>query len=108
MRVAKISRCYSARSAPFTVLASALARATLGITLYPNPATKAFTIDAVGSPETRFLSIQVLDNIGRVVYETDGKKRMRMEVPAPPSPGLYVVRIQTSAGLTIRRLTVVP
>ena len=52
--------------------------------------------------------MQVFDGTGRLVAApVVAAQAHRLDVALPPAPGLYAVRISTSAGTTQRRLVVV-
>lgn len=74
-----------------------------GLRAYPNPAHGTLTVEA--SPATQ---IQLLNALGQEVYAAAVPAAGRVTVPVSDRPpGLYIVRVRTSAGVAARRVVVV-
>ena len=78
---------------------------------YPNPASARATV-AFSLTEATDVAVTVVDLLGRTVATlADGARAagpVRLDVPtAGLAPGLYVVRVQTDAGIASTRLSVV-
>ena len=90
-----------------TGLPPALAEAPVA---YPNPTAGAATV-AFELSEPSDVSVEVFDVLGRRVATlatgAQAAGPVRVDVPAGLTPGLYVVRVQTSAGAATTRFTVV-
>ncbi|WP_133257034.1 T9SS type A sorting domain-containing protein [Hymenobacter edaphi] len=110
VRVRGTNQCFSARSTTLTVLSAARAQQQQAVRIYPNPASRHFvvTAEALNAAPTTLRRIQLLDDVGRLVYEQDVRQRGAVELPTPAQPGLYVVRVFTDKGVVVQKLTVVP
>jgi streptogramin lyase len=90
-------------SAAFRVLALAPAEA---ITVYPNPASTAFTIN--WRPATFDIrQVQVVNALGSVVFDQDLRTvttdSLMVNLPAA-RPGLYLIMLRTSQGSIVKRI----
>jgi hypothetical protein len=93
--------CRSPLSAPFVVNSSPSPK-QLGISVYPNPATKQVNISA---------GFNTIESVA--IYGTDGKLLLTQPVSGnsttlelPLKPGVYLVSIQTNVGKAFDRLIV--
>ena len=71
-------------------------------TIYPNPTTGNVTIEAKGMSH-----ITVVNALGQVVYDANVDADMTKLNLGQFEAGLYMVRINTEAGVSVKRLTVV-
>lgn len=74
------------------------------IDLYPNPAATTATIEA----NSNIRSLTVMDAMGQRVYSNNNVEgsTIRLDVSRYPQ-GLYMVRVETTTGVTIHKMTVV-
>jgi hypothetical protein len=72
------------------------------IAIYPNPTNSNVTIEAEGMRH-----ITVVSSLGQVVYDADVEADMLQLNLGQYTAGLYMVRINTEAGVTVKRVTVV-
>ena len=70
--------------------------------VYPNPTNGTVTIEAQGMTH-----ITVVNTIGQVVYDADINADMTQLNLGQFNAGLYLIRINTEAGMTVERVTVV-
>jgi|GEM_PF-6647791 len=80
----------------------AAARATVG--MYPNPLPRHGTLTVASAAVVQQLT--VFDALGRVVQQAAPGQANPQLTLAVPSPGLYSVRIVSSAGTVVQRLAV--
>lgn len=72
-----------------------------GITIYPNPATKAFTITA----SDRINGITITNLAGAIIYNTAGNRSVSLHVDMEAQPrGIYLVRVQTTNNTYYQKL----
>jgi hypothetical protein len=82
-------------------LKTGLAADESALSISPNPSAGAFIITA----EEEITSLKVVNELGVVVYQTDGLEEERISFGEQIREGLYVVYIQYSSGKTeIRRI----
>ena len=79
------------------------------MTIYPNPAVDAFTIDLALS-QAEHLTVQLLDMTGKVLrqcaFEGDeGANQFRFDIQGV-AKGLYLLQVSTSTGNSVRKVTV--
>ena len=72
------------------------------VVLYPNPTNSNVTIEAAGMKH-----ITVVNALGQVVYDTDVNADMLQLNLGQYKPGIYMVRINTEEGMSVKRVTVV-
>ena len=73
------------------------------VSLRPNPTSGAVEVSS-GTSGDEIRSIQVIDMLGRVYYETEvGRSRLELDLGDLPS-GVYNVAIQTERGMTVQKL----
>jgi len=95
---------------PGTALATASAALSEQVSLYPNPAHGG--ILALGLPATlsqQAIDVQVLNALGQTVaHQATAASAHATRLLALPAlaPGIYTVRLQTSAGAISKRLTI--
>ncbi len=70
------------------------------VQLYPNPASTSLTVAAAGT-----LQVRISDTQGRLFETVVGRDRVAIDVQVLPR-GLYLVRIQSAEGVTVRRIVV--
>ena len=72
------------------------------IAIYPNPTSSNVTIEATGMRH-----ITVVSSLGQVVYDADVEADMLQLNLGQFKAGLYMVRINSEAGVIVKRVTVV-
>ena len=72
------------------------------IAIYPNPTNSNVTIEAMGMRH-----ITVVSSLGQVVYDADVEADMIQLNLGQYQAGLYMVRINSEAGVVVKRVTVV-
>ena len=72
------------------------------VVLYPNPTNSTVNIEAAGMKH-----ITVVNALGQVVYDTDINADMIQLNLGQYKPGVYMVRINTEEGVSVKRVTVV-
>ena len=72
------------------------------VVLYPNPTNSNVTIEAAGMKH-----ITVVNALGQVVYDVDLTADMTQLNLGQYKPGIYMVRINTEEGVSVKRVTVV-
>lgn len=79
------------------------------MTIYPNPAVDAFTIDLALS-QAEHLTVQLLDITGKVLRQNafegdEGANQFRFDIQGV-AKGLYLLQVSTSTGNSVRKVTV--
>ena len=72
------------------------------VVIYPNPTNSTVTIEAANMKH-----ITVVNALGQVVYDTDLTADMTQLNLGQYKPGVYMVRINTEEGVSVKRVTVV-
>ena len=72
------------------------------VTLYPNPTNSTVTIEATGMKH-----ITVVNALGQMVYDADLTADMTQLNLGQYKAGIYMVRINTENGISVKRVTVV-
>ena len=71
------------------------------VSLYPNPTTDNVTIEAEGMSR-----ITVVTLLGQVVYDTEVSEDKVVLNMSQFNAGMYMVRVHTASGVTVKRVTV--
>lgn len=71
------------------------------VTVYPNPATDHVTIDGLPVNST----VELYDAQGRLQFSSKGTEHLTLDTKRY-APGLYLLRIQTSSDIVVRKLMV--
>ena len=71
------------------------------VIVYPNPTNSNVTIEAKGMRH-----IAVVNSLGQVVYDADIEADMTQLNLGQFKAGIYMIRINTEDGLTVKRVTV--
>ena len=79
------------------------------MTVYPNPAVDALTID-LSLAQADHLTVQLLDMTGKVLRQSafdgnDGANQFRFDLQGV-AKGLYLLEVRTSTGKSVRKVTV--
>jgi len=94
---------------PQRVLAAAPAALAQQVALYPNPATKLTFVELPASLGSQAVAATLVDALGRVASATvlpaQGAHAHQLSL-AGLAPGVYTLRLATSAGTLVKRLTV--
>ncbi len=94
---------------PQQALATAAVALAQQVALYPNPAKQTASVELPASLGRQPVQASLFDAVGRQVYTTtlpaQGATVHALDVRALP-PGVYQLRLQTSAGLLVKRLSV--
>ena len=85
-----------------TVQPWAVGEVSVNTLVYPNPTNGTVTIEAQGMTH-----ITVVNTIGQVVYDADINADMTQLNLGQFNAGLYLIRINSEAGMTVERVTVV-
>jgi len=78
------------------------------LSLYPNPANSALTVQAGGLSEASTAQLELLNVLGQLVYQTQapvygGSIKQVLQVAELPA-GLYTLRIRVAGGVLVRQL----
>ena len=90
------------------VLGAAAAGLARQVALYPNPATTSVTVELPAALRHSPVSAILFDGLGRVVVRQllpAGAAAHRLPLAAVPA-GLYLLRLQTEAGVVVKKLVV--
>jgi hypothetical protein len=79
------------------------------MTVYPNPATDALTID-LSLAQAEKLTVQLVDVTGKVLKQSvvegnDGANQIRFDIQGV-AKGLYLLQVSTPSGTSVRKVTV--
>ena len=76
------------------------------ITMFPNPAQDFFTIQVV-EQGLKLESVEVLDVTGKLIYANTASSDFETKIQVTGwSAGMYIVRVKTSNGIGIQKLSV--
>jgi hypothetical protein len=71
------------------------------VALFPNPTSGNVTIEAAGMSR-----ITVVSMLGQVVYDTEVSEDTYVMNMSQFTAGMYMVRVYTESGVTVKRVTV--
>jgi hypothetical protein len=78
------------------------------LSLYPNPASTSFLLQATGLPEAATAKLELLNVVGQVVYQGQAavqRGTMQHAVPVAALPvGLYTLRLHIAGEVVVRQL----
>lgn len=81
---------------------NAVGESTIGMKLYPNPAKDSFTVEA-----DNLQSVTVYNTIGQMVYRKACEGNSTVIDLADVDDGLYMVKVVTANGESVRKLSIV-
>ena len=72
--------------------------AVIALKSFPNPFHSSFFVSLL-APERQLFSIQVVNVLGKPVYQTEGETGHLYEIPGAEFPeGMYIIRVHTDTG----------
>ena len=72
--------------------------AVIALKSFPNPFHSSFFVSLL-APERQLISIQVVNVLGKPVYQTEGETGHLYEIPGAEFPeGMYILRVHTDTG----------
>ena len=73
-----------------------------GVSVYPNPTSETFFIEAENAGQT---TIRLLNNLGQIVFEQKENLNRTTKITLPNLPaGIYTINLQSSKGNTYKRI----
>lgn len=69
--------------------------------VYPNPATHHIHVHMAQNATIR---VQVLNNVGQILLSRDAENLRHLEIPLPPEPGIYLIRLSSKHGSSVRKV----
>ncbi|KAA5537064.1 T9SS type A sorting domain-containing protein [Taibaiella lutea] len=78
---------------------------TKDLTLYPNPAKDLVIIENLGNLNLEHITVYNI--VGQTVYNANAENKMKHKIDVSGFvPGMYTVRIETSAGIVVRKFEI--
>jgi PKD repeat protein len=100
---------YSAQTVNFTSSTNGIKQDALGVTLHPNPATEQVNIVLQGLKTSKTAQVSLLRIDGQLVqrrtYEAVGNNVLTLDLKGA-APGIYLVKIETPVGVSVKKLIV--